>query len=452
MSQKAKFFYKSAVFLLLLFMIKAGAASARHDNLWLQIANSNAFPTAEPKHINHQYRWYKEQAFFAKSIAIGARPYLYHITEQLKQRNMPLELALLPIVESNYRMTVSSKGAAGIWQLMPSIAKHYNVPINDHYDGRFDLTLSTQAALDYLQDLYLTFNNNWLLAVAAYNCGESKIKAALEYNQKNNLSTEFWYLNVPQETRQYIPKFLALTQIVKTDSKFFPSIENHATTRNVDVQQAFSILSIAELIHIPSSEILNLNRAYIADKSAAEGPFHLLLPNQLATTLEQALLFTRFNSEDGYTVKKGDSLYRLAKLSNTSITKLRSLNRLKSNTIYIGQKLTLPAASPTMPNLIKEYAISPYIQRAKPMLEQLEVNYRVKEKDSLWHIATLFDVSVKELTSWNKIERHTVIKPGQNIKVLVTQSKRVSFASKQSSYVAHLIPKFYLPSSSTFNN
>ena len=105
-----------------------------------------------------------------------------------------------------------------------------------------------------------------------------------------------------------------------------------------------------------------------------------------------------------------------------------------------------------MPNLIKEYAISPYIQRAKPMLEQLEVNYRVKEKDSLWHIATLFDVSVKELTSWNKIERHTVIKPGQNVKVLVTQSKRVSFASKQSSYVAHLIPKFYLPSSSTFNN
>ncbi|MFY8349788.1 LysM peptidoglycan-binding domain-containing protein [Pseudoalteromonas sp. SSM20] len=444
---------KVIVFVLsVLFLNTHVTAATAKTNLWLTIANNQQLPYQKHPLIDEKLKWYLQQSFYANSISLRAKPYLPYIVAELKKRNMPLELALLPIVESEFKMTSSQRGAAGIWQLMPIIAEYYNVPINEHYDGRFDLMLSTQAALSYLQDLYLAFNKDWLLAIAAYNSGEGKVKQAMLHNKRNKRPTDFWHLTLPQETREYVPKLLALDKLVKTKPRFFNAIEHKPTTRMIDIEQPFSMLVIAELLKIPNTELLKLNSAYIADKSAPTGPFHLLLPNELATTLEQILLFSRVGLEKGYRVKKGDSLYRLAKLTNTSIAKLKSLNRLTSDKLLLGQELILPASSKTMPNLVREYAISRYIKRVKPEVETLEVNYVVKPSDSLWHVATLFDVTVKQLREWNALNHTTIIKPGQTLNIKITQSKKPSSQHQLITDIALQIPYFSLTNTAPLNN
>ena len=427
------------------------AATAK-TNLWHTIANNQQLPYQKHPLIEEKFNWYLQQSFYANAISLRAKPYLYYIVAELKKRKMPLELALLPIVESEFKMTTSHRGASGIWQLMPVIAEHYKVPINEHYDGRYDLMLSTHAALNYLQDLYLTFNKDWLIAIAAYNCGEGRVKQAILHNKRNKIPTDFWHLNLPQETREYVPKLLALKKLVKTKPHFFKAIEERTTTRIIDIEQPFSILVIAELLKIPNTELLKLNNAYIADKSAPHGPYHLLLPNELANTLEQILLFSRIGLDKGYRVKKGDSLYRLAKLTNTSIAKLKSLNRLKSDKIMLGQELILPASSKTMPNLVREYAISRYIKRIKPEVEILEVNYVVKPSDSLWHVATLFDVTVNQLREWNTLNHTSIIKPGQTLNIKITQSKNPSSQHQLITDIALQIPYFSLTNTAPLNN
>lgn len=426
-------------------------AAPVQTNLWLTIANNQQLPYQKHPLVDKKLKWYLQQSFYADDISLRAKPYLHYIVAELKKRKMPLELALLPIVESQYKMTTSHRGAAGIWQLMPVIATHYNVPINDHYDGRYDLMLSTQAALNYLQHLYLTFNKDWLLALAAYNAGEGKIKQAIAQNKRKRKPISFWHLDLPKETREYVPKLLALDKLVKTKPRFFTAIENKAVTRVVDIEQPFSILVIAELLKIPNTEILKFNNAYIADKSAPKGPYHLLLPNKLATTLEQVLLFSSMGSK-GYKVKKGDSLYRLAKLSNTSIAKLKSLNRLSSDTLILGQELILPASSKSMPSLVREYAISRYIKRVKPEIETLELNYTVKPSDSLWHVATLFDVTVKQVREWNNLNHTSIIKPGQTLNIKIIQSKKNQIKNEIVTDIAQQIPYFSLTNTATLNN
>lgn len=438
----------------LLFALVAPTVSAVSDksNIWQLIAENRQLANLSHPRIDDKLHWYSQQSFYASNISLRAKPYLPYIVAELKKRNMPIELALLPIVESDFRMTKSQKGAAGIWQLMPLIAQHYNVPINGYYDGRFDLVLSTHAALSYLNELYVTFDKNWLLAIAAYNCGEGKVKEAIRINKHNAKPVDFWHLPLPQETKDYVPKLLAVNKLIANNPSFFPPVESISSTRIIDVEQPFSIIVIAELLQVPSAEILKLNRAYIADKSAPNGPFHLLLPKKLGITLEQVLLFSRYGKDKGYTVKKGDSLYRLANLTNTSISKLKALNRLTTDVLHIGQRLILPASSKSMPSLVREYAISRYIKRAKPEIERLEVSYQVKPSDSLWHIATLFDVTIKQLRDWNALPRKGIIKPGQELKIVITQAKAAPQNILTSGDITEQLPYFSISQTATLNN
>lgn len=445
---------KHTLKLLLLLLVSNPFITLKAEtNLWQSIAQHSQIEFEMNTKVSKKLKWYKRQSFYNHQIKRNAEPYLPYIVSELSSRNMPLELALIPIIESEYTMAKSHKGAAGIWQLMPATATHYGVPINDYFDGRYDLNLSTQAALNYLSDLYQTFNHDWLLAIAAYNCGETKVKRAVFENKKKNKKTDFWSLTLPKETREYVPKILALSSALKqSKGDYFPVISDQASSRIVDIGQPFSILVIAELLKLPSSEILKYNPAYIADISAPSGPFHLRLPNQLALTLEQVLLFTRYGKENGYTVKKGDSLYKLAKLTNTRVSTLKSLNRLNSNIIKIGQTLILPASSKSMTSLVREYAISPYLIRQSPEMEQLEVNYTVKPQDSLWHIATLFDVAVNQLLDWNNMQSDTLIRPGDVIKVMITQPKSLQHEGRDYTKIVQQLPYYSMTQAVTLNN
>jgi membrane-bound lytic murein transglycosylase D len=435
-------------------LMQQSALASQENNLWYQIKHDNDSTPFVTHHqrIANKIDWYQKQLLYTASVSRRAGLYLPYIIDQLKARDLPLALALLPVIESDFRMTQSHRGAAGIWQLMPTTAKYYNVPINEYFDGRYDLILATNAALDYLTDLYLIFDRNWLLAIAAYNCGEGCVKRALRKNRVHSDSNIFWQLNLPKETTEYVPKFLALNAILHQYPNYFAPVETSPSVEVVDIEQPFSILTIAELISLPSSEILKYNSAYIADQSPPNGPFHLLLPNQLAHKLKKTLILTRYGKDKPYTIKKGDSLHYIAKLTNTSVEKLRSFNQLSSDTIYYGKTLFLPRNRENLPSLVREYAISPFLVRTKPTYEHLEINYKVEPNDSLWHIANLFGVSVQEICMWNTLNKNTLIKPGQKIRIVKTKLKEPVTHSPKTFDFNNFARSFSISGSALLNN
>ena len=165
--------------------------------------------------IEQQRLWFASNPSFLENAGERGSLYIHYIVERLEERNMPLELALLPVIESAYNpMAYSRSDAVGLWQFIPSTGRYFNLRQTRAYDGRRDITASTTAALDYLTRLHDMFNGDWLLALAAYNAGEGTVSRAIERNEKLGLPTDYWNLPLPQETKDYVPKFLALSQVV----------------------------------------------------------------------------------------------------------------------------------------------------------------------------------------------------------------------------------------------
>lgn len=184
------------------------------------VKQNNTAKSSDPKkalideRINRHIRFYSQNPGYLYRVAERARPYLYHIVEQLNLHHLPLELALLPIVESAYQSTaMSPKGAAGLWQFIPGTGKDYDLDQTDQSDERLDVPASTQAAIRYLLDLNDHFKGDWLLALAAYNCGQGAVDSAINRNLSEGMQADYWSLRLPEETQNYVPRFLALSHI-----------------------------------------------------------------------------------------------------------------------------------------------------------------------------------------------------------------------------------------------
>jgi len=388
------------------------------SDLWQRIAMQLKFPSFNNKEIDQKIAWYLKHPFYMHTITKRSEPFIYHIVNQIEQRKLPLELALLPIVESDFEIKAqSAQGAKGIWQLMPVTAKHFNLQKNAWYDGRYDVLAATTAALDYLEYLYFKFSKNWLHAIAAYNSGEGRVKQAIVENKRLGKKTDFWSLNLPTETTNYIPKLLALSSILKQQDKyhFWPELKNQATTINIDIGQQFDMLIAAKIAKIKMQTLYNLNPGYISNSSPKDGPHQLLVP------ISQAHYFdSHYQLIDGklvygrYQVKAKDSLFKISKKFNTTVNKLKAINQLNGDLIKIGQILALPAYKNS--ELTIEYHISPYLQRKKiPDKVKVSTSYIVKKGDTLWDISQLYGVSFKELATWNKMKQSEILKLGKTM-------------------------------------
>jgi len=251
--------------------------------------------------INKQIAWYSQRPGYLQEVAERARPYLYHIVSGLSASHLPAELALLPIVESAYQPTAESpKSAAGLWQFMPSTGLDFDLAQSDRYDGRLDIEASTQAAIRYLSFLKRHFNGDWLLALAAYNCGLGRVDDAISSNRANGLPTDYWSLHLPEETQDYVPRFLALSSIFanpKTYSLKLPAVKNEPYFVKVKVDRRFDIdyLSkkqltvIAELANLSYEQFVQLNPGYLKPTLETDEPFTLLMPPSNAKQLHQHL-------------------------------------------------------------------------------------------------------------------------------------------------------------------
>lgn len=251
--------------------------------------------------INKYIVSFSQNPGYLQQVVERARPYLYHIVEKLSTNQLPLEIALLPMVESAYQPTaLSPKGAAGLWQFIPSTGKDYDLKQSKQYDDRLDILASTQAAVRYLSDLKEHFNGDWLLALAAYNCGQSTVDNAISRNLTDGLDTDYWSLRLPEETQEYVPRLLALSKIFANPTVYgfkLKPIKNEPyfvkvkIDREADIKyltdKNFAVL--ARLINLSHEQFKLLNPGYLNSTISAKGEYTFLLPLANASQLNRLL-------------------------------------------------------------------------------------------------------------------------------------------------------------------
>lgn len=387
-----------------------------YDDLWQEIIAELAFDIVPTPRLQKRINWYLKQPDYLLKVNKRAKPYLFHIAQRVKQKGLPMDLVLLPFVESDFRPKVhSSQSAVGIWQLMDSTAYHFGVTTDEWYDGRQDVLASTDAALDYLVYLYKRFNGDWLHALAAYNTGEGRVKKAIKASKKNGKQGYFWQLKLPKETADYVPKLLALSYLLQAKHPKFkvPKLPNYALTSEVDFAQRFDFSVIASLTEVDKNQLHQLNPGFLQHQSAPNGPHKILLP-LTEKQLWQSDFFQRYFSQT-YTVAKNDTFYALARRFNTSVQSLMALNNKKNSLLRVGEVLKIKKAQP-LNNLMVEYQVSPYLaQEEKRPVLTIEHEYTIQNGDSLWEISKQFDVPVKDLLTWNNLKSSSLLKPGKKL-------------------------------------
>ena len=341
-------------------------------------------------------------------------PYIHFVVEQLDEKNMPLELALLPVIESSYNpLAYSRSSAAGIWQFIPSTGRHFNLHQTSWYDGRRDISASTNAAVSYLNRLHDMFNGDWLLALAAYNAGEGTVSRAIERNQKLGLPTDYWNLQLPKETEDYVPKLLAVSQIMLSPEAYgviLPDVANEPYFEVVEFKQRMQLSSVADITKIDEDELVRLNPAFKKGVTL-DGPQHLLVPVAMADQFEANLALHKPQKAvdwQNYKVRPGDSLHGIASRYYLTVNTLKQINQLSTNHLRVGQILSIPAdPSHKYPTPIYEVP-----SKATSAATQ----YTVRKGDNLGLIAKKNGVSVAELKRWNNL-RNNNLQVGQVLKL-----------------------------------
>ena len=380
-------------------------------NLWQQIVAGFQLDAIDHPAIEREIQAYTRfPDSLTRQLARG-EPFLYHILQQVQRRGLPAELALLPCVESGYRPNAySPDGAAGLWQFMPATGRHFGLQQDWWYDARRDPVASTQAALDYLEQLHRRFDGDWLLAMAAYNAGGAAVARAIRANRKRGRPTDFWSLRLPRETRHYVPRILALARIIADPDRYrvaLPEIPTDPRFVRVEIGHQLDLKVAAELADMSPDELFRLNAGFNRWTTHPEGPHYLLLPIDKADRFQQRLAalppekrlrWTR------YRIRPGDSLSRIAHKYGVTVQALMKANNLRSHRIRAGQTLIVPlSASPTLAG------------RPSPMA-QGAIKYRVRKGDSLWRIARRFRVKVSDLKRWNGLAGDK-LRPGQTLTV-----------------------------------
>ena len=385
-----------------------------HEDIWERVRAGYKLQD----HINANPRIEQQRLLLVsqpRSVEISTKrgaPYIHYIVEQLEERNMPLELALLPVIESSYNpFAYSPAQAVGLWQFIPSTGRHFNLRQTSWYDGRRDITASTAAALRYLTYLHGLFNDDWLLALAAYNAGEGTVSRAIERNQKLGLPTDYWNLPLPSETRNYVPKLLALSQLVQTPESFGLSlspIANEPYFEVVSLKHRLDLGRVAAMLDLDEDEVYQLNPAF-TKRVTLDGPQQLLVPTDKAEMLTASLALMKPQEMVDWTeykVRPGDTLARIASRHRVAVTTLRELNRLDTDQLRIGHVLSIPVSPDTAP------AAQPL--RAAVRETPRSQHYKVRPGDNLWDIAKSQKVAVADLQRWNRLSGSS-LKVGQQL-------------------------------------
>ena len=396
-----------------------------HGDLLARVATQFRLDVPESKWVDQELAWFERHPDYLDRVFNRGEPYLYFIVGELEKRGMPVELALLPIVESAFDPFAYSHGrAAGLWQFIPGTGRRFGLKQNWWYDGRRDVIAATGAALDYLELLAGQFDGDWLLAIAAYNSGEGHVRKAVRRNRSRNAAVDFFSLRtqLPRETRSYVPRFLALATLVGNPAEHgltlpiisdTPVIGTAATGGQIDLALA------ADLAGVPLEDLHRLNPGFNRWATAPKGPHRLVLPVNALGTFEDALAEVPENQRVRWLVHKvrsGETLSEIAEQHATSVASLKSTNQLRGSTIRVGQTLLVPTASAPLATytLTAEAREEATRSRQRSGTRQVHV---VRRGESFWTIARHYGVGVKALARWNAMAPRDTLTVGKELVV-----------------------------------
>lgn len=405
------------------------------DDVWQRIRQQFQFDIPENRRLTVQRDWFVKHPSYLDRVAKRAQPFLHYIVEELEKNEIPLEIALLPIVESAFDPFAYSHGrASGMWQFVPGTGKRFGMKQNWWYDGRRDVIASTQGAIQYLKYLHKFFDGDWLLVLAAYNSGEGRVRRAVKNNLRKNKPTDFWSLDLPKETEAYVPKLLALADIIKRPEDFdieLFKIENESVISRINIGSQLDLAKAANLAQISLAELQRLNAGYNRWATDPDGPHYLVIPNNKKDIFIDKL--SKLSSKERlswqrYKIKSGDSLGKIAKKFHTQISLIQQVNDIKGSQIRAGKYLLIPVAAQSL----DQYIFSEQQRLVKTQSRQqsgTKVSYKVKSGDTLWDISRAYKVTSKQIAKWNGMAPRDTIRPGQ--KLVIWQKSQALRTSKR---------------------
>ncbi|WP_227319091.1 murein transglycosylase D [Cedecea davisae] len=395
-----------------------GTFLAQDQNLWNFIGNELKMGIPENVRIREQKQKYLSNKSYLHDVTLRAEPYMYWIAGQVKKRNMPMELVLLPIVESAFDPhATSSANAAGIWQIIPSTGRNYGLKQTKAYDARRDVVASTTAALDMMQRLNKMFDGDWLLTVAAYNSGEGRVLNAIKANKSRGKPTDFWSLALPRETKVYVPKMLALSDILKNSQRYgvrLPTTDESRALARVEVNNPVELTQVAEMAGMSLTNLKTFNAGVKSSTVGKSGPQYVMVPKKHAAQLRSSLasgeiadvqptLVADNRSSAGgnksYKVRSGDTLSSIASRLGVDSKDLQSWNKLRGTHLKVGQTLSVNNAG-------------------AQLADNSSITYQVRKGDSLSSIAKRHGVNIKDVMRWNSSTDD--LKPGDRLTLFVS--------------------------------
>ncbi|MGO9931102.1 MAG: LysM peptidoglycan-binding domain-containing protein [Steroidobacteraceae bacterium] len=394
-----------------------------YDDLFDRMRAGFAFDEVQEPAIDTQLAWFEHNPEYLERVFQRAQRYMYHIVTEAEARGMPLEFALLPVVESAYEPFAYSSGrAAGLWQFIPGTGVRFGLKQDWWYDGRRDVIESTRAALDYLQALHDQFNGDWLLAIAAYNVGENTVQRELDFNLANGKPADFWHLRLPAETRAYVPKLLAMKRLMAEPERYgleFAVIPNEPYFAVIDTDAQIDLKIAAQLAGTSYEELIALNPGFNRWATDPDGPNRMLVPIDNADAFEAAL--KSLGPDDRvpmarHEVTRKETLAGIAKQYGVSAAVISKVNDLKGGRVTPGETLKIPQISGPLPDKVMLAALRvdrPETDRGAR--RQRQIVYRVRAGETLSSIARRHGMPVSTLARLNNLGAQDTLVQGQRL-------------------------------------
>jgi membrane-bound lytic murein transglycosylase D len=439
----------------------------QYTDLLDRIRDGYALPDVAHYAVDREVELYRKNPdFLDRTFKRGSR-YLYYIVQEIERRNLPLELALLPVVESAFNPVAYSRSrASGLWQFIPSSGKHYGLEQNWWIDERRDVIEATGAALTYLQYLNTYFAGDWYLAIAAYNGGEGTVSGAVRRNQAAGLPTDFFSLNLRAETRDYVPKLLAISRIVRNPEAYglsFAAIPNQPFFEAVEPGRQMHLDHAAQLAGITREDMFALNPGYNRMTTPPKGPHRLLLPVPNAQTFRQAMLDQPLMDQSSvavaavepppevrHKVRRGETLSAIARQYGVPMVALQRANDIQGSVIHPGDSLLIPAGfadeTVTLAALAapRDDITAQLPEHQKPPASKKPRVHVVKSGDTLWDVARRYGVTVPALASANGLSSKAGLVPGARLEIPGKGGSATQIASssaKESSRVTYKVKR-----------
>jgi len=432
-------------------------------NVWDRIKDNLTLDIPINENVIKHRNIYLKNPTALNNLLKRAEPFLFYIVEKLDENYIPLEIALLPLVESAFNPHArSSANASGLWQFVAATGKQFGLQQNWWYDGRRDVVASTDSAVEYLKYLHTFFDGDWMLALAAYNSGEGRVQRAVRKNVRKNRPSHYWELELPKETRDYVPKLLAVIDIIQHSEKYkinLHPIANKKVVGIVDIGSQIDLSVAANLANLPLSKFKALNPGFNQWATDPNFSTRFLLPNDNITIFNERMALLPQADRmvwQRYQIKQGDSLGIIAQKFHLNVKLIKTINKLPNNKIRAGKHLLIPVASKNgnyvitdLPYKTKKSPEQVLPESAKSITKKTAKAKRVhtiRSGDTLWEISKAYNVSAKQIAKWNKISTKSTLKLGQKLVIWKTSTSptfnSITYKVKRGDSFARIANKF----------